>query len=76
LNTGIDFSYTKVQDVDITNNNTVEDKILYDIKPRADYNFTNNVSGGLNITFSRSEDMKRGDKRQLISLGFWTLFRF
>ncbi|MDI6700246.1 MAG: hypothetical protein QME48_03340 [bacterium] len=76
LNTGIDFSYTKVQDVDITNNNTVEDKILYDIKPRADYNFTNNVSGGINITFSRSEDMKRGDKRQLISLGFWTLFRF
>ncbi|MEO0281327.1 MAG: hypothetical protein ABIN05_03135 [candidate division WOR-3 bacterium] len=76
LNTGIDFSYTKVQDLDITNNNLVEDKILYDIKPRADYNFTNNVSGGINFTFSRSEDRKRGDKRQLISLGFWTLFRF
>ncbi len=76
VNTGIDFSITNVQDQDLTNSNMVEDKIVYDFKPRADYNFTNDVSGGLTINFSRSEDKKRGDKRQMISVGFWTLFRF
>ena len=61
---------------DSTNQNVLEERIVYDIKPRADYNFSNNVTGGLNIGFVRSEDVKRGDKRQTISAGFYVLFRF
>ncbi|MDD3802955.1 MAG: hypothetical protein PHW02_01030 [bacterium] len=76
LNTGIDFSFSKSIETDITNENALEERILYDIKPRADYNFSNNVTGGLNMGFTRSEDIKRGDKRQSFSAGFYVLFRF
>lgn len=76
LNTGIDFSFSKSIETDITNNNVLEERFLFDVKPKADYNFSNNVTGGLNIGFVRSEDIKRGDKRQTVSAGFYVLFRF
>ncbi|MGE3063141.1 MAG: hypothetical protein AB7T10_05855 [bacterium] len=76
LNTGLDISFSKSLETDISNENVLEERTMLDVKPRADYNFSNNVTGGLNIGFVRSEDIKRGDKRQTFSAGFYVLFRF
>ena len=76
VNLRIDFSYSHTLEYDVTNDNSLQDRVIYTISPRADYNFSNNVTGGINGSFSRSNDRKRGDERMNISAGIWVLFRF
>ena len=76
VNLKLDFTYSQILEYDVTNNNILQNVMRYTITPRADYNFSNNITGGINGSFSRSDDKKRGDQRVNISAGIWVLFRF
>lgn len=76
LNLSMDFSYSHRVETDVTNANELSNTEIFTISPKASYNFSNNVTGGLNTSFSRSYDRKREDARRSISLGIWALFRF
>lgn len=76
VNLKVDMSYSQTLEYDVTNENILQDRVMYSISPRADYNFSNNVTGGLNASFSKTSDRKRGDERMNISAGIWVLFRF
>lgn len=76
VNLKVDMSYSQTLEIDVTNNNILQDRIIYSVSPRADYNFSNNVTGGINASFSKTSDRKRGDERVNVSAGIWVLFRF
>ncbi len=89
LNLGVTVNYSENKDKNITiesdstETNTEEngDDLLshsttLSITPKADYNFSNNVSGGLNMSYIRVNNIKMGDIRETFSMGIWVLFRF
>ena len=67
-------STTNIQDE--SENDLLSHSTTLSITPKADYNFSNNVSGGLNISYIRVNNIKMGDIRETFSMGIWVLFRF
>lgn len=70
------YNYNTAKELYRTSGEIISFRSNYTISPMASYNFSQNVTGGMNGTYSINEDRQTGRKIRNVGVNLWAEFRF
>jgi len=72
----LSYRYNTVREFYRTSGEDISYRSSYAITPTASYNFSQNITGGLNSSFTMNEDRQTGRKIRNVALSVWAEFKF
>ncbi|MBN1619394.1 hypothetical protein JW890_01605, partial [candidate division WOR-3 bacterium] len=70
------YNYNTAKETYRTSGEIVSFRSNYSVAPTASYNFSQNVTGGMNGIYTINEDRQTGRKIRNVGLNIWAEFRF